>query len=172
MVWGGVHEHQSVRGVWNVALQQSHIHFLELSGVPLLETFPSVPHGSSCPGEHKQHDVVFINRQWGLCSHQLHMLVCRQILWCGGRLLSLRATHVPRDDQPALQGCTSVQGMDSALGICGTDMDLLRSSHIRSVCIKGKCTGARLGLDALTPGHASFFTCFPLWPWFLPLCPE
>ncbi|XP_059199216.1 uncharacterized protein LOC131979287 [Centropristis striata] len=95
--WGGIHEGRSVRGVWSVGLQRSHINFLELSAV-----FLSLKHFlPSLMGQHvlvrtdNTTTVAYINRQGGLRSRQLHMLARRLILWSCGRLLSLRATHVP-----------------------------------------------------------------------------
>ncbi len=94
--WGRMHEGRSVRGRWSVDLQRSHINFLELSAV-----FLSLKHFlPSLMGHHvlvrmdNTMTVVYINRQGGLRSRQLHMLARKLILRSCGFLLSLRATHV------------------------------------------------------------------------------
>ena len=89
--WGGIHEGRSVRGRWDVDLQRSHINFLELSAVFL----PSLMGYHVLVRMDNTTTVAYINRQGGLRSRQLHMLACKLILWSCGRLLSLRATHVP-----------------------------------------------------------------------------
>ena len=93
--WGGIHKGCSVRGHWSVDLQRPHINFLELSAM-----FLSLKHFFlSLMGHHvlvrtnNTTTVAYINHQ--IMLRQLHMLARRLILWSGGRLLSLRATHVP-----------------------------------------------------------------------------
>ncbi|XP_075307052.1 uncharacterized protein LOC142368762 [Odontesthes bonariensis] len=95
--WGGIHEGRSVRGRWSVDLQRSHINFLELSAVflSLKHFLPSLMGHHVLVRTDNTTTVAYINRQGGLRSRQLHMLARRLILWSCGRLLSLRATHVP-----------------------------------------------------------------------------
>ncbi|XP_059205256.1 uncharacterized protein LOC131984458 [Centropristis striata] len=95
--WGGIHEGRSVRGVWSVGLQRSDINFLELSAVflSLKHFLPSLMGHHVLVRTDNTTTVAYINRQGGLRSRQLHMLARRLILWSCGRLLSLRATHVP-----------------------------------------------------------------------------
>ncbi|XP_059182347.1 uncharacterized protein LOC131961092 [Centropristis striata] len=95
--WGGIHEGRSVRGVWSVGLQRSHINFLELSAVflSLKHFLPSLMGHHVLVRTDNTTTVAYINRQGGLRSRQLHMLARRLILWSCGRLLSLRATHAP-----------------------------------------------------------------------------
>ncbi|XP_053173996.1 uncharacterized protein LOC128357652 [Scomber japonicus] len=95
--WGGIHEGRSMRGRWSVDLQRSHINFLELSAVflSLKHFLPSLMGHHVLVRTDNTTTVTYINRQGGLRSRQLHMLARRLILWSCGRLLSLRATHVP-----------------------------------------------------------------------------
>ena len=95
--WGGIHENQSVRGRWSVDLQRSHINFLELSAVflSLKHFLPSLMGHHVLVKTDNTTTVSYINRQGGLRSRRLHTLARKLILWSDGRLLSLRATHVP-----------------------------------------------------------------------------
>ncbi len=95
--WGRIHEGRSVRGRWSVDLQRSHINFLELSAVflSLKHFLPSLMGHHVLVRTDNKTTVAYINRQGGLRSRQLHMLARKLILWSCGRLLSLRATHVP-----------------------------------------------------------------------------
>ena len=95
--WGGLYEGLSVRGRWSSALQQSHIHFLELSAVflTLKHFLPYLRGHHVLVRTDNTTTVSYINRQGGLRSRRLYTLARKLILWSSCRLLSLRATHVP-----------------------------------------------------------------------------
>ncbi|KAK5930500.1 hypothetical protein CgunFtcFv8_026728 [Champsocephalus gunnari] len=95
--WGGIYEGRSVRGLWSRDLQRAHINYLELLAVCLtLKHFlPFLRRHHVLVRTDNTTTISYINRQGGLRSLQLHMLARKLILWSSGRLLSLRATHVP-----------------------------------------------------------------------------
>ncbi|KAL6467752.1 hypothetical protein MHYP_G00234290 [Metynnis hypsauchen] len=95
--WGATLMGRAVNGVWPPQLSQAHINYLEL-----LAVFLAVKHFRKfLQGQHvliksdNSTVVAYINRQGGTRSLRLHRLTRKLLLWCGTRLLSLRATHVP-----------------------------------------------------------------------------
>ena len=77
--------------------------------------------------------VVYINRQGGLCFHQLYMLARKLILWSSPLPESNARPGIPEHRR------TSILGVDSTPGNCGRDMGPPQSGHGGSVYVERKC---------------------------------
>lgn len=95
--WGATFEGRAVNGIWPSELTHAHINYLELMAVFLaLKHFLPLLMDKHVllKSDNSMVVVVYVNRQGGTRSLQLHRLARKILLWSSSRLGSLRATHV------------------------------------------------------------------------------
>ena len=119
----------------------SHTFSGTFSGVPLPETFPSITHESSCPGEDGQYDDGGVHQPSG-------GIALPSVAHAGTQThpVELRSSPLPESDArpgspehgrgPVVQGRASIRGVDAAPRDCGTDMGPFRSGRGGSVRVE------------------------------------
>ena len=163
--WGGVWNHQGVRGSWGPGLCSQHVNLLELMAVWLtLRHFSAELEGRHVLVRTDSTSVVFfINHQGSTRSRRCLALSRRLLVWADRHLLSLRAAHIPgvsnrtadvlsRGGVRAGDWCLNVhvaQMLWRTYGRAEVDLFATRQTSLCPLWFAEGCEPGSLGQDAL-----------------------